>query len=281
MDKTVLVTKDTSNNNMTNSSRKKESFSDFQNNAIFKNTNFDNSIYTTSINPFIRVATPLFDYVLEIEKIKSELNMDEIRDEFISKINNFNEKAVEQKIENMEILVARYIICTFIDEKINASFQDNDNWFNRSLLSIFHNETYGGENFFHLLDKFLKTPAKYINILELMYICLSLGFLGRYRVVNKGDLEINNLKDSLYRQIKIVQGREPLDFFIKAEASKNRFKLFNKVSYPLLIGTIIILIIFIYTIFSYKLYEKSSELNQDYKKIIQKKENKINLKESN
>lgn len=263
MEKTQVITRDINKNNLTNSSKKKEeSFEEFQKQTIIKNINFDNSKYNSNTNPFITASTPLFEAILEIDKNGLNSKVDEIRDEFISRINSFNEKCVENKLENMEVLVARYILCTFIDEKLNEKLSDNDNWFNRSLLSIFHNETYGGENFFHLLDKFLKTPAKYINILELMYICLSLGFLGRYRVINKGEMEINSIKDGLYRQIKIVQGREPLTFYEKAEPSQNRFKLFNKISYPILIFSIATLIILIYIFLSFKLYERSNNISE-------------------
>lgn len=275
MEKTLVVTRDVNKNNLTNSSKKRESsFKEFEKQEISRNLNFDNSKYISSTNPFIIASTPLFEGVLDIEEKESLTNIEEIRDDFISKMNTFNEKCVDNKIENMEILVARYILCTFIDEKLNEKLSQNE-WFNKSLLSIFHNETYGGENFFHLLEKFLKTPAKYINILELMYVCLSLGFLGRYRVVNKGDIEINNIKDSLYRQIKIIQGREAMTFYKKAEPSQNKVKLFNKIPLSLIISIILFSVISIYLLLSFKLYEKNSQISETINNIqFENKENK-------
>lgn len=275
MEKTLVVTRDVNKNNLTNSSKKRESsFKEFEKQEISRNLNFDNSKYISSTNPFIIASTPLFEGVLDIEEKESLTNIEEIRDDFISKMNTFNEKCVDNKIENMEILVARYILCTFIDEKLNEKLSQNE-WFNKSLLSIFHNETYGGENFFHLLEKFLKTPAKYINILELMYVCLSLGFLGRYRVVNKGDIEINNIKDSLYRQIKIIQGREVMTFYKKAEPSQNKVKLFNKIPLSLIISIILFSVISIYLLLSFKLYEKNSQISETINNIqFENKENK-------
>ncbi|BAK74055.1 MAG: type IVB secretion system protein IcmH/DotU [Arcobacter sp.] len=253
---TVLISKDVNKQKITNF-KKENSFSEFKNKAIYKNDIKEKDFQNVSFNPFLLVATPLIESVLELKENSKELNMDDIRDEFIAKINTFNELAVENKIENMEILVARYILCTFIDEIVNSTFSNNDSWFNKSLLNIFHNETYGGENFFHLMDKFLKTPAKYINILELMYICLSLGFLGKYRVVDRGEMEINNIKDSLYKQIKIVQGRDPIKFYTKVEPIKRRYKLFNKISYPLLLTFIFLLLTTFFIFLSYRLYEKN------------------------
>lgn len=258
MNKTILVSKEINNNNLTNFNKSKENFfNEFKKNNP-NNNKYSKNPYELSFNPFIIVATPLIKTVLEIQNSSINLDMNEIREDFITKINIYSETALEYKIDNMEILVTRYILCTFIDEILNVTFSNNDNWFNRSLLSIFHNETYGGENFFHLLDKFLKAPAKYIHILELMYVCLSLGFLGKYRVISRGEIELSSIKESLYRQIKIVQGREPMNFYVKPEPLKQRYRLFNKISYPILIISIFGLIISLYLLLSYKLYEKNN-----------------------
>ncbi|MDX4028678.1 type IVB secretion system protein IcmH/DotU [Aliarcobacter skirrowii] len=262
MEKTKIITRDINKSNITNFPKSKsESFEDFYNQTISK-INYD-EIYNSNVNPFISASIPLFEALSEIGDDAEGVDVDKIRSEFISRINIFNDKCINNRIENMEILVSRYILCTFIDEKLNEKLSETDDWFNKSLLSIFHNETYGGENFFHLLEKFLKTPAKYINILELMYICLSLGFLGRYRVINKGVMEINSIRDSLYRQIKIIQRREPLTFYKKVEPSKQRFELFSKVSYSLVISLVSILLILIYLFLSFKLSEKSDEVSKE------------------
>jgi type VI secretion system protein ImpK len=46
-------------------------------------------------------------------------------------------------------------------------------------------------------------------MLELMYLCLSLGFEGKYRVLQRGMLELEAVRDSLYRQIRQLRGDVP------------------------------------------------------------------------
>ena len=46
-------------------------------------------------------------------------------------------------------------------------------------------------------------------MLELMYLCLSLGFEGKYRVLPRGMLELEAVRDSLYRQIRQMRGDVP------------------------------------------------------------------------
>lgn len=258
--KTILITSK-ENNSLTNFNqevntsydnfRKQEST--FKRNRQRMSANFND--FEISFNPFISSSSHLLKYVLELRDFKVDEDMAKIRDELIVKVNLYNENILKHNIENAEILVTRYILCTFVDEIINTIYLGtNNNWATNSLLSIFHNETYGGENFFHLLDKFLKTPAKYIHILELMYVCISLGFEGKYRVMDRGEIELNAIRDSLFKQIKIVQGREPLNFYVKQIPAKEKYNLFNKTSYPVLFSVVFSIIMILYISLSFSLH---------------------------
>jgi len=233
-----------------------------------RRTSNNSNDYEISFNPFISSSSSIFKYVLELKENQDTNDIHTVREDLVAKVNIYNESILKHGIDNTEILVTRYILCTFIDELVNISYLgQSDNWSNNSLLSIFHNETYGGENFFHLLDKFLKTPAKYIHILELMYTCLALGFEGRYRVIDRGEIELNNIKDSLFKQIKIVQGRDPLTFYTNQEPAKDRYRLFNKVSYPILFLSILSLLIIIYTSLTFSLKQQ----NENFYEVLENK----------
>ena len=79
-------------------------------------------------------------------------------------------------------------------------------WSKASLLSRFHNETFGGEKFFQLLERLSRDPIKHVAMLELMYLCLSMGFEGKYRVMERGGVQLETVRDALYRQIRHVRG---------------------------------------------------------------------------
>jgi len=230
--------------------------------------------FDISFNPFIDASAHLFRYINDImQKLKenSELDAHEIKQECIAKISLFDEKAIKIGIDNNEMLAVRYILCTVIDEFMNSSQLAKDNaWINNSLLKTFHKETYGGENFFYILDNFLKSPAKYIHILELMYICLSLGFKGRYRLSNSAEMELNNIQDSLFKQIKIVKGREPDTFYTTHNISNSKFKLFNNIPYPIIILSACVLLFILYITLTIFLNENNdSFLNLIYNEIVQ------------
>ena len=44
---------------------------------------------------------------------------------------------------------------------------------------------------------------------ELMYLCLALGFEGKYRVMARGVLDLDGISDALYRQIRQLRGDVP------------------------------------------------------------------------
>lgn len=263
--KTIIISNDSNNSSLTNFNKvDMNPYDNYQKqHSTFKRNNIHSRSkeYEISFNPFLSASSHLFKYIIYVTHQNNlEHNIDEIKDALIAKVNEYDENAMRHGIENTEILVTRYILCTFIDEMITtSSIGSKNNWSKNSLLNIFHKESYGGENFFHLLDKFLKTPAKYIHILEFMYICLSLGFEGKYKVIDRGEIELNNIKDSLFRQIKIVQGRDPHTFYTQQEPSKDKFRLFNKVSYPILISGTLLLISVIYGILTFALYNQDDD----------------------
>ena len=271
--KTILISHNQNNDSLTNfNHQQKSTIEDYKKQkSVFKRRPIKKiNEYEISFNPFITAASALLRTVIQLQKSLDKDNTYDAREELVAKINLYNETASKYGIEENEILVTRYILCTFTDELLNGTHLGKDNnWSNNSLLSIFHNETYGGENFFHLLDKFLKVPAKYIHILELMYICIALGFEGKYRVIDRGQIELNNIKDGLFRQIKIVQGRDPLTFYSNQEPSKDKYRLFNKISYPMLILSIFTLLLIVYSSLTFSLHHQDEDfinlLNKDYK----------------
>jgi type VI secretion system protein ImpK len=52
-------------------------------------------------------------------------------------------------------------------------------------------------------------PNKFLPVMELMYLCLSLGFVGRYRVSPRGKGELDNLREDTYAVI--VRHRPPTE----------------------------------------------------------------------
>lgn len=115
-------------------------------------------------------------------------------------------------IEQAQIIASRYVLCTAVDEAVSTSLSgENGEWGRHGLLSTFHNETWGGEKFFQILDRCMQQPARNLYILELMYLLLSLGFEGKFGVRERGPIALEALRDKVYKQIRLLRGEPPQD----------------------------------------------------------------------
>lgn len=91
---------------------------------------------------------------------------------------------------------ARFVICAWVDETIlGSSWNEKNRWQTEQLQRIYYNITDAGEEVFNRLNAL---GLHQRDIREVYYLCLSLGFTGRY--CHKGDeylieqLKTSNLK---------------------------------------------------------------------------------------
>ena len=210
-------------------------------------------------NPYISASSSMFKELILVQKNPKIDEIGELRQLFMDNINEYMRTISFYNVDESSGVLSRYVLCTVIDEFVNNIFnkQDND-WSSNSLLNIFHNESYGGENFFKLLDKFLRAPAKHIHLLELMYISLSMGFQGKYRIGNNKKRDLDLIKDSLFKQIKMIRGKESNKFYVQHKSSKIKHRLFYMVQYSTIFLSTIILLSIVYGGLSYALYDRSN-----------------------
>ncbi|MBK3759516.1 type IVB secretion system protein IcmH/DotU [Stutzerimonas frequens] len=166
--------------------------------------------FNISLNPLVAAASPLLSEVVRFKHSLESEDLQALHSQLSSAIKLFEHRALHDGAESSQVMAARYVLCTVLDEAVVTTPWGNESeWSQMSLLSSFHNETFGGEKFFQLLERLTRNPVKHLPMLELMYLCLSLGFEGKYRVLPRGMLELEAVRDSLYRQIRQMRGDIP------------------------------------------------------------------------
>lgn len=166
--------------------------------------------FSIGLNSLVAAATELLFDVVRFKYGETRENITALHAELTTKLKNFEARAAHNGIERSQVKSAHYVLCTAIDEAVRStSWGTESGWSRMSLLSSFHKETTGGENFFQLLDRFSKDPVRHLPMLELMYVCLSLGFEGKYGMQPRGALELEDVRDALYRQIRHLRGDVP------------------------------------------------------------------------
>lgn len=114
-------------------------------------------------------------------------------------LQQFEHDAKLAGIPALKVLSARYILCAVLDEAIlYSTWGQKNHWDRNSLLSLFHNDTRGGEQVFILLDKALKESRFNLDLLALIYVCLALGFEGQYRIACEGQQQLQRLRQELW-----------------------------------------------------------------------------------
>jgi type VI secretion system protein ImpK len=166
--------------------------------------------FALGLNPLAGAAAALLAEAVQLRHAGQAEDLHALNRRLGDELRLFEQRALQAGIESSEVMAARYVLCTLLDEAVVTTPWGNESeWSQMSLLSRFHNETFGGEKFFRLLERLGRNPVKHLALLELMYLCLALGFEGQYRVLPRGMLELEAIRDALYRQIRQLRGDVP------------------------------------------------------------------------
>ena len=164
-----------------------------------------------SLNPLIDAATPLFGLILRVGDVQEYGGIQSLYSRVHGDIAAIDEeiRKHEQYDQAMQ-LSFRYCLCTFVDEAVmSTSWGAQSLWSERSMLSVYHQETWGGEKFFTILSRMMMEPNTYKDMLEFLYFCLSLGFKGKYSVIQGGEQQIDQLIANLHRMLREQRGDAP------------------------------------------------------------------------
>jgi type VI secretion system protein ImpK len=161
---------------------------------------------TSGLNPLLRAANPLLELALPLRTRPSLTDIEALRAQLVQMVRAFEHDARASGIDNERLAAARYCLCTCIDEAISGTPWGSGVWASRSLLVTFHNEASGGERFFLILQRLAQDPAGNVDVLELIYVMLSLGFEGRYRLIDGGRTQLESVRERLERMIRAQRG---------------------------------------------------------------------------
>lgn len=159
------------------------------------------------LNPLLAAANPLLSLAVQLRNTPALGDLERLRETLVRGIREFETNARSKGVRPEIVVAARYCLCTFLDEIIATTpWGTAGAWASQSLLITFHNESWGGEKFFALLKRASEDAAGNIDLLELMYLCLAFGFQGRYRVLDGGRSQLEELRDRLYVTIRAQRG---------------------------------------------------------------------------
>ncbi len=161
-------------------------------------------------NPLLQLITPLLSFLGKIQNTVECPDLEEFHRYALDQIQLYESQGwgVPGGRENSEYI--SYPLCALIDEIVlNTPWGSNSRWGSESLLITRHQESWGGERFFSYLNELMKRPGSNLELLEFYFICLSLGFEGKYRRMANGRRELDRLRSELYIIISRHRNYEP------------------------------------------------------------------------
>ena len=168
------------------------------------------AVASGAASPLLAAASPLLQLLARLRNTLTPPDAGDLRERAVAAMRRFERDAQAAGVPAELLQPSHYALCASLDDVVlNTPWGSEGDWALHSLISTFHNEVRSGERFFEILIRLRQNPAKFLSVLEIMYQCLALGFMGRYRLSPRGPAEIDSLREDLYAVI--ASARAPAD----------------------------------------------------------------------
>src|SRR5215468_7400785 len=159
------------------------------------------------LNPLVAAASVLLGLASRVRGTATQRDVEGLRDRVVRELKTFEANASASGLPRELVRTAHYALSATIDDLVlSTPWGSQSSWAKRSMVSTFHNEVVGGERFYEILNQLHKNPGRGADVLELMYICLALGFEGRLRVTGRGTSEHSRVREGVYRTLRERRG---------------------------------------------------------------------------
>jgi type VI secretion system protein ImpK len=153
-------------------------------------------------NPVLQSAAPLLSLVARLGAVQ-QVSTTTLRQQAVLEIRACEDRLRAAAVSREDALVTRYVLCTFVDTAVlNTPWGAQGDWASQSLLVMFHKEVSGGAKFFEILQRVRVDPTRYLGLIELLYVCLGLGYEGKYRHDPQGAAQLSQLQRDLFELIR-------------------------------------------------------------------------------
>jgi type VI secretion system protein ImpK len=175
------------------------------------------------LNPLVQAASPLLMLTGQLRSTISSMDVAGLRRHALEEVRRFEDQARASGVRNEIVLAARYALCAGLDEAVlSTPWGAQSEWAQHPLLVALHREAWGGEKFFEMLDRISVDPARHIDLMELQYLVLALGFTGKYQMLPRGHEQLADLQQGLYRKIRSERGAAAAELSLQWRGLEDR-----------------------------------------------------------
>jgi len=203
-------------------------------------------------NQLINISSELLTKTLKVSTLSEPEDLTVFREQLIHGINDIKAQATDLTYPVAVIDKLCFLYAVVLDEFIiYTEWGEKRGWENKTLLSELFGMRNGGELFFSVAEKASRQPHKLIDLLEVIYLFLNIGFKGQYRDSGAEQLKafIHQLEQTItqYRMIGGVHCHTKVKLPVMRKPTRRKRYLITSLFFFCLIATSIGLTEFWYT----------------------------------
>jgi type VI secretion system protein ImpK len=154
----------------------------------------------TTENRLPDVCTDIFLAVLRIQKTRDVGPFESLHPNIQKLFQSFEERCKSLAIDPDDVATAKYALAAFMDETVlNSQWPHKDLWADNPLQLDYFGTYLAGETFFDKLEEVRARADAKPDLLEIYYLCLLLGFKGKYGV--SGEEKLRSLIESVGAEV--------------------------------------------------------------------------------
>lgn len=162
-----------------------------------------------SVTPLAAAAAPLLELLARLRNTLHQPDAGDLRQRIVRELHSFERRAREAGIPMEQLRPAHVALCASIDDVVlNTPWGAASDWASRSLLTTLHGGARGRDPLFELLQQLRKDVDRFRPAIELLYLCVSLGFTSRSGEAEAGAGRFDRLREETYA---LIAAREPTE----------------------------------------------------------------------
>ncbi|WP_370467222.1 type VI secretion system protein TssL, long form [Caballeronia sp. BR00000012568055] len=159
-----------------------------------------------SHNPLLEAARPLLRALADMPADLELPAIDQLHLLLKQEVRVFQRLCEQANVRRDHMIGARYCLCTALDDAATQTRwgkrEIGVRWIATGLATEFHEDRHGGDKVFLLTARLMQNAGEHIDLLEIVYRILSLGFLGRYRHEVDGARKHDAVRKSIFKELQ-------------------------------------------------------------------------------
>ncbi|UOA28981.1 type IVB secretion system protein IcmH/DotU [Pseudosulfitobacter sp. DSM 107133] len=157
-----------------------------------------------SDNPLLNAFAALIGLAPELERATAPENPDILRTRLHDTLTQSRDAAVSAGVPLSRADQGAWFVAALLDDiALNTPWGGNSGWPRMPLLVAMYGNVDAGERFYDLAEDLIRFPERDPELLELVFLCLSLGFRGKYRRDGgQGEAAIARLRGQMSRLLR-------------------------------------------------------------------------------